>query len=67
MGSGTFWDYTSKVQNQNILLIRTDSHLQDDKLCHQLEVGMTDRLACKCEADRLQDIEEFWKRLLDVK
>jgi hypothetical protein len=67
MGSGSFWDYASKIQNQNILLIGTQSHLLDDKLRHQLEVGMTDRLARKCKAEKTQEIEEFRAWLLDVK
>jgi hypothetical protein len=67
MESGTFWDYASKVQNQNILLTNTNSHLPDDKLRHQLEVGMTDKLARKCKAEKLQEIEELRTWLLEVK
>jgi hypothetical protein len=67
MSTGTFWEYMTKIQNQNILLIGMNSHLAEDKLRHQLEVGMMDRLAKKCKNEKVQDVVEFCKWLLDVK
>jgi hypothetical protein len=67
MGTRTFWDYASKIQNQNFLLAGTDSHLREDKLRHQLEVGMTDKLTWKCKAEKAQDVLEFQNWLLEVK
>jgi hypothetical protein len=67
MGSKTFWDYAAAAQNLNILLIGTHSHLTDNKLRHQLEVGMTEKLARKCQAEKANDIEDLRKWMLEVK
>jgi hypothetical protein len=67
MNIRTFWEYTTKVQSQNILLIRMNLHLTKDKLRHQLKVGMMNRLSKKCKADKVQDIVKFHKWLLEVK
>jgi hypothetical protein len=44
-----------------------DSHLADDKLCHRLEAGMEDRLARKCDSEKLEKIVPFKKWLDEVK
>jgi hypothetical protein len=67
MGSGLFWDYATATQNLNILLTGTQSHLSDIKLRHQLEVGMTDKLAKKCQNKKVGDIEDLCKWMLEVK
>jgi len=39
-GSSSFWDFAIKLQSKTSLLLGTPSHLAQDKLCHQSEVGM---------------------------
>jgi hypothetical protein len=44
-----------------------DSHLTDDKLHHCLEAGMEDRLAKKCNAEKLENFVQFKDWLDEVK
>jgi hypothetical protein len=67
MGTRPFWDYATAVQNLNILLINTILHLPDNKLRHQLEVGMTEKLARKCQTEKTNEIEDLQKWMLEVK
>jgi hypothetical protein len=67
MGLKIFWDYATAAQNLNILLISTPSHLTDNKLHHQLKVGMIKKLTRKCQAKKANDIEDICKWMLEVK
>jgi hypothetical protein len=44
-GSTSFWDVAVAVQSKNSLLHGTPSHLPDNKLCHQINMGMEIRLS----------------------
>jgi hypothetical protein len=44
----SFWDFSVKVQTKNRLLINMMSHLNDEQLCHHMELGMNYKLALCC-------------------
>jgi hypothetical protein len=67
MGNSPFWDYATAIQNLNILLMGTDSYLPEDKLRHQIEVGMMDKLAKHCKAEKVQNVDGLRPWLLEVK
>jgi hypothetical protein len=67
MGTVPFWDYAAAIQNINILLAGTDSHLAEDKLRHQIEVEMTDRLSKRCKTEKIQNVIGLRAWLLEVK
>ena len=62
----TFWDYAIALQSKNSLLLGTTLHLPDDKLCHQLGMGMETRLAKKVSTEKLNKVVEFHKWLNEV-
>jgi Aspartyl protease len=66
-GSKSFWDWAIAVQAKNSLLLGVDSHLADDKLRHRLEAGMEERLARKCDSEKLEKVVPFKKWLDEVK
>ena len=66
-GSSSFWDYAVAMQSKNSLLHSTTSHLPDNKLHHQIGVGMEVRLLKKVSAEKLNKIVEFRKWLNEVK
>jgi hypothetical protein len=66
-GLQTFWDFAVKLQAKNSLLASTDSHLDDDKLRHQMEACMDERLSRKCAAERTNKIADFKKWMTEVK
>ncbi|KAL6299292.1 hypothetical protein BKA93DRAFT_753563 [Sparassis latifolia] len=65
--SSTFWDFAVKVQAKNSLLSGTDSHLDEKKLRHQIEAGMTEHLAKRCNAEKVNAVIDFPKWLSEVK
>ncbi|GBE82211.1 hypothetical protein SCP_0405940 [Sparassis crispa] len=67
MTIGSFWDFAVKVQAKNSLLVGTASHLDEKKLRHQLEAGMTKHLAKKCSVEKVNKVLNFRKWLQDVK
>jgi hypothetical protein len=66
-GSKPFWDFAVAVQSKNSLLSGTASHLEEDKLRHQLEAAMEERLSKKCTAEKTNKIVKFKEWLSDVK
>lgn len=66
-GTKTFWDYAIAVQAKNSLLVGVELHLPEDKLRHRLEAGMEERLAKKCDAEKLEKVLEFKDWLDEVK
>ncbi|KIM72659.1 hypothetical protein PILCRDRAFT_15917 [Piloderma croceum F 1598] len=66
-GPESFWDYAIVVQAKNSLLLGVESHLTDDKLCHHLEAGMEDRLARKCDSEKLENVVLFKDWFEEVK
>jgi hypothetical protein len=58
-GSSFFSDFTISVQSKNSLLSGTTSHLEEDKLHHQLEVKMEEGLSKRCVTKKVNKIEEF--------
>jgi hypothetical protein len=66
-GTSTFWDYAVAIQSKNSLLQGTTSHLPDDKLCHQLNVGMEIRLLKKVSLEKVNKVLDFRKWLNDVR
>jgi hypothetical protein len=62
-----FWDFAIAVQAKNSLLNGTASHLEDDKLRHQLEAAMHQRLSKRCGAEKTGKIAEFKPWLNEVK
>ena len=65
-GTSSFWDYAVAVQSKNSLLRGMTLHLPDDKLCHQLRVGMEVQLL-KVSSEKLNKILDFQKWLNEVK
>jgi hypothetical protein len=65
-GNNTFWDYAIGLQSKNSLLCGTTSHLPDDKLCHQLGMGMETRLSKKVFMEKVNKVVEFRKWLNEV-
>jgi hypothetical protein len=63
----TFWDYVIAVQAKNSLPVGVESHLPEDKLRHRLKAGMEERLAKKCDAEKLEKALEFKDWLDEVK
>jgi hypothetical protein len=66
-GSSTFWDFATKLQAKNSLLATTTSHLNAEKLCHQLEAGMDERLSHRCTAEKVNKVVELKKWMAEVK
>ena len=66
-GSGTFWDYTIKLQPKNSLLHSMVSHLPDDKLRHQLGAGIKTRLSKKVSAEKVNQVPNFQEWLNKVR
>ena len=64
--NNTFWDYAITLQSKNSLLRGTTLHLLDDKLCHQLSVGMETRLSKKVSTEKVNKVVEFCKWLNEV-
>jgi hypothetical protein len=62
-----FWDFAITVQAKNSLLNSIASHLEDDKLHHQLEAAMHQRLSKKCGSEKTGKIVEFKPWLNKVK
>jgi hypothetical protein len=44
-----------------------DSHLDDDKLCHQMEAWIDDHLSWKCAVDKTNKVMDFKKWMGEVK
>jgi hypothetical protein len=65
--NSSFWDYAVRVQGKNSLLVRTDSHLNDDKLCHRIKAGINDRLSKRCKAEKVNKVVDFKDWLAEVK
>jgi hypothetical protein len=65
--SSSFCDYTVRVQARNSLLVATDSHLPDEKLRHQLEAGMNERLSKRCKTEKVNKVVKFRDWLAEVK
>jgi hypothetical protein len=51
-GNASFWDFAVAIQNKNSLLPSMTSHLEDDKLCHQIKAGMEVHLS-KVSSEKL--------------
>jgi hypothetical protein len=66
-GSNTFWDFATKVQAKNSLLLTTTSHLDAEKLRHQLEAGMDERLSRRCTTEKINKVVELKKWMAEVK
>jgi hypothetical protein len=65
--TSTFWHFAVRAQAKNSLLDNTASHLNEEKLRHQLEAGMNARLAKKCIAEKINKIGNFREWLSEVK
>jgi hypothetical protein len=65
--NASFWDFTVAIQNKNSLLQGTTSHLEDDKLCHQINAGKEVRLSKKVSLEKLNKVIGFHKWLSKVK
>jgi hypothetical protein len=66
-GNNTFWDYVIRVQAQNSLLKSTLSHLDTEKLRHQLKAGIDDSLVRQCSNAKANREEDFKKWMGKVK
>ena len=66
-GNSSFWDFAVAIQNKNSLLRDTSSHLVDDKLRHQINVGMEVRLSKKVSSEKVNKVIGFRKWLSEVK
>jgi hypothetical protein len=66
-GNTSFWDFAVAIQNKNSLLRGTTSHLEDDKLRHQINAGMEVRLSKKVLSEKLNKVVGFRKWLSEVK
>ncbi|KIM87980.1 hypothetical protein PILCRDRAFT_3692 [Piloderma croceum F 1598] len=66
-GSGSFWDFSVKVQSKNALLRDTESFLDKDQLRHRIESGMTPKLTLRCPHEKSNKITDFKKWLVDVR
>jgi hypothetical protein len=66
-GQGSFWDFAVHVQSQNALLISTESHLDEDKVRHRLEAGMSDILLRCCANAKTNKVPGFRKWITEVK
>jgi hypothetical protein len=66
-GSIPFWDFAVAIQAKNSLLSSTTSHLEDDKLRHQLEATMEERLSKKCTGEKVNKVLKFKPWLNKVK
>jgi hypothetical protein len=60
-GSQTFWDFTVKLWAKNFLLALADLHLDNEKLCHQMEACMDKCLCWKCTTEKMNKILDFKK------
>ena len=66
-GAIPFWDYAFTIQSNNSLLNGTPLHLDKEKLCHQLEACMEERLSQKVNSKKVNKIVDFKKWLAEVK
>jgi hypothetical protein len=66
-GNESFWDFAIRVQAKNSLLTGTNSHLSSERLCHRIESGMDEGLACWCVKAKVNQIEEFKEWLNEIK
>jgi hypothetical protein len=62
----SFWNYSIHVQNKNSILFGTPSNLDDVKLCHQLEAGITEHLSKRCTAEKVNKVIGFKDWLAEV-
>ena|ERR1700683_505825 len=66
-GMTSFWDYDFTAQSKNSLLNSTQSYLDKQKLCHQLEAGMEEQLSKKVNAEKVNKEADFRKWIVEVK
>jgi hypothetical protein len=66
-GNEPFWDFNIRVQAKNSLLMNTTSHLNEEKLRHQLESGMDELLAARCNHSKLSQVVGFKQWINDVR
>ena len=57
----------NRVANKNSLLHGTNSHLPDNKLCHQINARMEVRLSKKVSSKKLNKVVDFCKCLNEVR
>jgi len=66
-GNSLFWDFAVAIQNKNSLLCSTTSHLEDNKLRHQINAGMEVHLSKKVSSEKLNKVIGFCKWLSEVR
>ena len=60
-GKGTFWMFSVNIQKKNLLLLRTPSHLPNEKIHRQLKANMDECLSKRCNTAKLELITDFKK------